>query len=539
LKAEPAANDTATPGATLNLLYGNGAAPTETGLSINSKGNITFAPGQTFPGTGGSGTITGVTTTSPLTGSGTSGSVALGLNVSALETTLNGKYAPLSGANFTGPVQVNPAGGSNAIVGTSSSAAGVMAKSTTGSAVVGQTTAPAAGQAGVFGNYGALSSTYESQSAFGTIGGVWGDSPAVTAEDFGFRAGVIGTSDGGSGGLFLTDSNNSDALYAENDGNSTAVEAVSIGGTGIVAESGAAKGNQGVAIAGYASHTGIAIQGSLGSLSVLGTPYAEGDEPAAIWADTGDAASYDATALLATADHAQGAIIKNNDPNYSTVIAANYDNTRSIAPIFVAINYGGPGGECVINVSGDLNCSGSVSNVAKVDNGARSVKTFSVQSAENWYEDMGHAELQRGVAHVDLDPVFGQTVNTNEEYLVFLTPEGDCKGLFVSAKSPGGFDVHELGGGISSIAFNYRIVAKRAGHESERLTDVTEQMTRPEEHPSVMHEQEMAGNRPSIPSERLRPGFLSGLRTGASAKPVLPVVPSLHHAAKPTGEKDE
>ena len=48
--------------ATLNLLYGSGTRLlAETGLKINNKGLITFAAGQTFPGGGGKGTITGVT----------------------------------------------------------------------------------------------------------------------------------------------------------------------------------------------------------------------------------------------------------------------------------------------------------------------------------------------------------------------------------------------------------------------------------------------------------------------------------------------
>jgi hypothetical protein len=53
LQAEPANNNTASPSGTLNLLYAAGtAAPAETGLKISSKGVITFAPGQTFPGGG-------------------------------------------------------------------------------------------------------------------------------------------------------------------------------------------------------------------------------------------------------------------------------------------------------------------------------------------------------------------------------------------------------------------------------------------------------------------------------------------------------
>ena|SRR5215471_2803323 len=51
LQAEPAGNNTASPSGTLNLLYASGTAtPKETGLKISSKGVITFASGQTFPG---------------------------------------------------------------------------------------------------------------------------------------------------------------------------------------------------------------------------------------------------------------------------------------------------------------------------------------------------------------------------------------------------------------------------------------------------------------------------------------------------------
>jgi hypothetical protein len=71
---EPAGNNTATPSATLNLQFGSGTStPTETGLSINPMGQISFASGQTFPGVG---TVTSVAsgtglTGGPITGSGT------------------------------------------------------------------------------------------------------------------------------------------------------------------------------------------------------------------------------------------------------------------------------------------------------------------------------------------------------------------------------------------------------------------------------------------------------------------------------------
>ena len=76
-QAEAAGNDTASPSGTLNLLYAAGSGtPAETGLLVSSKGLLTFGVGQTFPGTG---TITGLTAGSGLTGGGTSGTVSVGL----------------------------------------------------------------------------------------------------------------------------------------------------------------------------------------------------------------------------------------------------------------------------------------------------------------------------------------------------------------------------------------------------------------------------------------------------------------------------
>jgi hypothetical protein len=78
--AEPTGNNSANPSGALNLLCGsNGTAPAETGLSIASNGLITFAAGQTFPGSGGGGTVTSVNTGAGLTGGPitTSGTISI------------------------------------------------------------------------------------------------------------------------------------------------------------------------------------------------------------------------------------------------------------------------------------------------------------------------------------------------------------------------------------------------------------------------------------------------------------------------------
>jgi hypothetical protein len=96
------------------------------------------------------------------------------------------------------------------------------------------------------------------------------------------------------------------------------------------------------------------------------------------------------------------------------------------------------------------------------------------QSPEAWVEDLGTATLVDGRAVVTIRPDFASTVNLNVDYHVFLTPLGDCRGLYVARKTPTSFEVRELGGGRSDIAFDYRIVAKRQGYEALRMQAVPE-----------------------------------------------------------------
>jgi len=67
-QSEPVGNNSGTASGSLNLLFGQGANKlAETGLNIASNGWITFATGQTFPGTG-DGTVTSVGSGAGLTG---------------------------------------------------------------------------------------------------------------------------------------------------------------------------------------------------------------------------------------------------------------------------------------------------------------------------------------------------------------------------------------------------------------------------------------------------------------------------------------
>ena len=103
------------------------------------------------------------------------------------------------------------------------------------------------------------------------------------------------------------------------------------------------------------------------------------------------------------------------------------------------------------------------------------METYSTQSAENWMEDYGTGAMARGRGVVQIDPAFAETVTADMSYHVFLTPLGDSPGhLYVVKLTPTSFEVRESGGGSSSIGFDYKIVAKRRGFETQRLVDVTD-----------------------------------------------------------------
>jgi len=94
--------------------------------------------------------------------------------------------------------------------------------------------------------------------------------------------------------------------------------------------------------------------------------------------------------------------------------------------------------------------------------------SYAPQASQPVIEDFGEAELTNGSAYVHLESRFASTM-AEGGYLVFITPEGDNRGLYVTQKSATGFAVRESQGGHSTVAFSYRIVAKPLGNGSPRL----------------------------------------------------------------------
>jgi hypothetical protein len=92
---------------------------------------------------------------------------------------------------------------------------------------------------------------------------------------------------------------------------------------------------------------------------------------------------------------------------------------------------------------------------------------YCMESPDHWFEDFGVAKLKRGRAAVKVDADFAKVIKRGD-YKVFFTPEGDCRGLYVRRKGAASFEVRELMGGKSNVAFSYRIVGRRKDIKSHR-----------------------------------------------------------------------
>lgn len=450
-QAEPVNNNSTSASGTLNLVYSQGTGtPVETGFKISSTGQVSFAAGQTFPIASGSVTNTDLQHASLTVKAGTDltggGTVALGGTTTLnLDTT---KVPQLATVNaFTNQNSISVTTNCN----------------------------------GTICNPG-LSVTNAGNGS-GNNGG--GDGVDITSGNFsvGLRInsgseGIFATS-GFAGGLF--EGNGGGGIYGDEQ-----VDADFLAGV------------NGFQIAAPSTHKTIGVWGASSSpngFGVYGTQVLSNQSgfqrPAAVWGDSSASAG-----VFATSDQ-DDAIAGVTADTLSDQRAGFFDNTSTNPTGTVLLAEGfNVGGVCTIDNSGDLSCSGVKSAIVPVAGGARKVAMYAIEGSENWFEDAGSARLSNGVAIVNLESTFGDTVNTNLDYRVFLTPNGECKGLYVAQKSATSFVVRELGGGTSNIAFDYRIMAKRRGYENVRLADKTAVFRRSE---TASGMRKTSGYRPTMP----------------------------------------
>jgi len=246
--------------------------------------------------------------------------------------------------------------------------------------------------------------------------GVYGqveDSPPVPT---GFRAGVLGAASTQPGVIGF--SRDGDGIEGASF-TSTAVRAVSFFGPGVQSISGALNGVSGIS-------------------GTQGPPVANTSDIAGV-RGTSDAAN----GVIGTSNRSIGVVGFSNNVG----VFGQSTNPASFAGLFVGN----------VQVTGTL--SAAVKNaVVSFPDGSKRV-LHCMESPEHWFEDFGTAKLKGGRAVVKLDADFAKVIT--RDYRVFLTPEGDCRGLYVHRKTAVSFEVRELMGGESAVAFSYRVVGRR------------------------------------------------------------------------------
>jgi hypothetical protein len=124
------------------------------------------------------------------------------------------------------------------------------------------------------------------------------------------------------------------------------------------------------------------------------------------------------------------------------------------------------------HVNGLIYTHGGCSNGCSRSRG-ESVVSYAAQTSAPILEDVGEGRLVNGQAKVTIDAALARAIDRGAPYVVFVTPEGPSRSLYVTNKTPFGFAVAENDGGRSNIAFGYRIVAKPYGVNAARLPVVT------------------------------------------------------------------
>jgi hypothetical protein len=289
----------------------------------------------------------------------------------------------------------------------------------------------------------------------------------------------------------------------------TSTSSVGVEGIGNSSDGGYFSGKTGVSASGSSSGDGVFAVGSTGvdavSSSTTGDVFEgfsgggylfQGFNPSATGVFTVDDQGNDSNAGYTTTygtvyggygnNQVAGAYLDGEDYGVEGTNLASHDNGVGDGYAVFALGYGGDlyasnnsdqvnsfyvtdAGD--VHITGKIYTSGSCSSgcVRQADGPGVHVISYTPSESQPTMEDFGEGQMVNGSAYVRLESTFAKTIDQTSDYLVFITPEGDSRGVYVTQKSPSGFTVRENQGGRSTLSFGYRIVAKPYGDSSPRL----------------------------------------------------------------------
>lgn len=344
----------------------------------------------------------------------------------------------------------------------SKSGPGIQGVSSKGHGTVGQTkfksTSQGNGTAGVFGQDSSSSGVFDS--------GVLGTSTNGT--------GVRGTSVNGSG--VTASSVNQSALFAQNTGSADGIQAVAAGNDGTNSSTQNKSSMFGVGRSGVWGHddstdggrlnVGVAGSSTNGiGMSASSTGYVGANILG------GGTVGQDFPALSVVGNSGGHALIT-ACASGSANPCDSFDARFVVDGVGDVITHASIDADGNVDILGQYQVNGNcVAGCMRPHNGSpgRAVKRYVATSTVPSAEDYGEAQLVDGQAHVSLSSDFANVIDRHASYLVFITPEGDTNGVYVTQKTASGFVVRENHNGHSAVAFQYRIVAKPYGEVDSRL----------------------------------------------------------------------
>lgn len=363
--------------------------------------------------------------------------------------------------------------------GTSTIGYGVFGYSSTSYGIYGKTTAP--GYSGVFGVSVSVGVIGLSTGSSGVVGetsvpdnvnyaslfpfdssnyagkaGVYGKDlspPAISRSYVNENAGVVGTSEYGLAGVLGVLTNASP--YGSVAG---------VLGTNF--------GPDDAGVFGRDSSTSAGASGLFGS-STDGTgttTFSNGGEGLNVYSGSAVAVEAD----NATLNRAPPLLVQSDvaDASYPVVIVDNNFDENPRNDIF---SIGGTGN---VVAAGTITASSSPLEVTNGANGR--YVAYGSRTSSPTIEDVGFGTLTNGYANVRLEPTFASTIDPHAPYAVFISPEGDNNGLYVTAKTASSFAVREVHGGHSTLPFSYRIVARPLDMaQAQRLPDARTAVVKP------------------------------------------------------------
>lgn len=131
----------------------------------------------------------------------------------------------------------------------------------------------------------------------------------------------------------------------------------------------------------------------------------------------------------------------------------------------ITFNFGGNDGG--LNVNGSLRVGGSKNSVVQTSQGWLAINAY--ETAEYYFGDIGESNTgnQKKVT-IGIDKIFNETVNTDVQYQVFVTPYSDAR-VWVEQRYHNRFVVCS---DKPNAEFGWEIKAKRKGYEDHRLRKI-------------------------------------------------------------------